>query len=130
MLVSCGRTQRPRGSWFNPVYGIVSLLSLCSEFAYQLQYPAGRILPLWIVICGPVDLWTHHLYTHTQAFLNVINSPRAQTTKICSIHMCRLWDYAHSIQSQLFFWNFCPKNRPKRPKNGPKMSGFGLVWFG
>ena len=37
VLVSYGRTIRPRGSWFNPGHGILSLLSLCSEFAYQLH---------------------------------------------------------------------------------------------
>ena len=27
------------------------------------------------------------------------------------------------------FWYFFPKNGSKRPKNGPKMSWFCLVWF-
>ena len=56
VLVSYGRTIRPRGSWFNPGHGIVSVL----------QNPVGRILSLWIVICGPVDKeWTCGLITST-----------------------------------------------------------------
>ena len=27
------------------------------------------------------------------------------------------------------FWYFCPKTGSKRPKNGPKMSLIGMVWF-
>ena len=67
------------------------------------------------------------MHMKSEAFLNLMNSPWAQSTKICSVHMCRLRDYAHSIWSQCFFWYFCPKNGSKRPQNGPKMS---WVWFG
>ena len=57
-----------------------------------------------------------------------MNSPRAQTTKICSVHMCRLRGYAHSIWLRWFFGTFALKMGQKVLKVGLKC--LGLVWFG
>ena len=56
--------------------------------------------------------------------------------------LVKRWDQYFSIQdNQLVqgicvlksnpftFWYFCPKTGSKRPKNGPKMSWIGMVWF-
>ena len=58
-----------------------------------------------------------------------MNSPRAQTTKICSVHMCRLRGYAHSICLRWFFGTFALKMGQKGLKMGLKCLGFGLVWL-
>ena len=57
-----------------------------------------------------------------------MNSPGAQTTKVCSVHMCRLTGYAHSIWLRWFFGTFALKIGQKGLKMGIKC--LGLVWFG
>ena len=44
---------------------------------------------------------------------------------------CMYFKGLYSLKSfTMGFWYFCPKNGSKRPINGPKISWFGMVWFG
>ena len=87
---------------------------------------------IWIInIC--LDVTRCYLYGLTHVVRSVTKSNEFPQ-KRDQWKMYRTYMYFKGLYSlksfTMGFQYFCPKNGSKRPINGPKMSWFGLVWFG
>ena len=91
----------------------------------------GTITPsVWsrskITPCGASDASTHVRWTKMMFFELL----KGWNQYFCTQDTSLVQGICVAKSNPFTLWYFWPKNGSKRPKNGPKISWFGMVWFG